>query len=155
MGKILYDRGYYRVISIQYVPNKGRNVFPCWEATTEPVSKNANGEYVVPSKHLVATNDGSKKLLKSAEDGFALAEYSNGDEVDPVRLPFADQCLAKHLEREARLASKSSTAQDARQALPPPSGRKRREPHASVLPTPTPIRSSRRKRVSGKEGDQN
>jgi hypothetical protein len=156
MGKILYDRGCYRVISIQYVPNKGRNVFPCWEATTEPVSKNANGEYVVPnSKHLIATSDGSEKLLKSAEVGFALAEYSNGDEVDPVRLPFADQCLAKHLEREACLASKSAPAQEARQALPPPSGRKCREPHASVLPTPTPIRSSRRQRVSEKVGDQN
>ena len=155
MGKILYDRGCYRVISIQYVPNKGRNVFPCWEATTEPVSKNGSGEYVVPSKHLVPTTDGSKKLLKSAEVGFALAEYSNGDEVDPVRLPFADQCLAKHLEREARLASKFPPAQEARQALSPLSGRKRREPAASVLPTPTPIRSSRRQRVSRKEGDQN
>ncbi len=39
MGKILYDRGCFRVISIQYVPNKGKNVFPCWEATTEPVTK--------------------------------------------------------------------------------------------------------------------
>ncbi len=119
------------------------------------MSKNANGEYVVPSKHLVANDDGSNKLLKSAEVGFALAEYSNGDDVDPVRLPFADQCLAKHLDREAHLASKSAPAQDARQALPPPSGRKRREPHASVLPTPTPIRSSRRQRVSRKEDDQN
>jgi hypothetical protein len=155
MGKILYDRGCYRVISIQYVPNKGRNVFPCWEATTEPVSKNANGEYVVPNKHLVATTDGSKKLLKSAEVGFALAEYSNGDEVDPVRLPFADQCLAKHLEREARLASKSPPAKDARQALPPTGARKRREPPACVLPTPTPLRSSRRQRVTRKEGEQN
>ncbi len=154
MGKIFYDRGCYRVISIQYVPNKGRNVFPCWEATTEPVSKNASGEYVVPSKHLVVTTDGSKKLLKSAEVGFALVEYSNGDEVDPVRLPFADQCLAKHLEREARHASESPHAQDAHQALPPPSGRKRREPPASVLPTPTPIGSSRRQRVTSKEGEQ-
>ena len=67
MGKILYDRGCYRVISIQYVANKGKNVFPCWEATTEPVSKNAEGEYVVLPKYLVDTSDGSKKLLKSAE----------------------------------------------------------------------------------------
>jgi hypothetical protein len=36
MGKIMYDRGCFRVISIQYVPNKGKNIFPCWEATTEP-----------------------------------------------------------------------------------------------------------------------
>jgi hypothetical protein len=67
MGKILYDRGCFRVISIQYVANKGKNVFPCWEATTEPVSKNVEGEYVVLPKNLVATSDGSKKLLKSAE----------------------------------------------------------------------------------------
>jgi hypothetical protein len=65
MDKILYDsRGCFRVISIQYVPNKGKNVFPCWEATTEPVSKNEAGEYVVQSKHLVvATSDGYKKCL--------------------------------------------------------------------------------------------
>ena len=67
MGKILYDRGCFRVISIQYVPNKGKNVFPCWEATTEPVAKNKAGEYVVLNKHLVTSIDGSKKLLKSAE----------------------------------------------------------------------------------------
>ena len=67
MGKILYDRGCFRVISIQYVPNKGKNVFPCWEATTEPVAKNKAGQYVVLNKHLVTTADGSKKLLKSAE----------------------------------------------------------------------------------------
>ena len=154
MGKIMYDRGCYRVISIQYVPNKGRNVFPCWEATTEPVYKDANGEYVVPRKHLVATCEGSTKLLKSAEVGFALAEYSNGDEVDPVTLPFADQCIAKHLEREARLASKSAPAHDARQARAPASGRKRREPHASILPSSQTLHSSRRQRVSGRAGDQ-
>ena len=37
-----------------------------------------------------------------------MAEYSNGDEEEPVKLPFADQCLAKHLQREARLASLSA-----------------------------------------------
>jgi hypothetical protein len=47
MGKILYDGGYYRVISIQFVPNKGKNVYPCWEAMTEPVYKNDAGHYVV------------------------------------------------------------------------------------------------------------
>jgi hypothetical protein len=30
MGKILYDqKAFYRVFAIQYVPNKGKNVFPC------------------------------------------------------------------------------------------------------------------------------
>ena len=87
--------------------------------------------------------------------GFALAEYSNGDEVDPIKLPFADECLAKHLLREARQASKSAPTQDASQALAHASARKRREPAAGVLPTPSPLRSSRRQRVSGNEGAQN
>jgi hypothetical protein len=66
-GQILYDGGYYRVISIQFVPNKGKNVYPCWEATTEPVYKNDAGHYVVHDRHLVAASDGTKKLLKAAE----------------------------------------------------------------------------------------
>jgi hypothetical protein len=105
VGKILYDGGYFRVFAIQFVPNKGRNVYPCWEATTEPVYKDQNGEWVVHNRHLVLMEDGTRKLLKSAMEGFALAEYSNGDDVDPVRLPFADTCHAKFLAREARLAS--------------------------------------------------
>ena len=114
LGKTLYDGGYFRVFAIQFVPNKGRNVFPCWEATTEPVYKDQDGEWVVHNRHLVVMEDGSRKLLKSAMEGFALAEYSNGDDVDPVRLPFADTCHAKFLEREARAAAKPATARKRR-----------------------------------------
>ena len=124
LGKILYDGGYFRVFAIQFVPNKGRNVFPCWEATTEPVYKDEAGEWVVHNRHLVVMKDGSRKLLKSAMEGFALAEYSNGDDVDPVRLPFADECHAKFLQREARLASAKTCL--------PTSHRKRRQPATYV-----------------------
>jgi hypothetical protein len=149
-------------------------VFPCWEATTEPVHKDEHGQFVLHDRDLVVTIDGTKKLLKSAEVstkttnltltltllvtlalsltltltvtrtltltcqvGFALAEYSNGDDVDPVKLTFADTCYAKFLQMEARQASK------------PPPTRKRRQPaatHQQLLST-TP-RSSRR-RTSG------
>ena len=68
MGKILYDqKAFYRVFAIQYVPNTGKNVFPCWEATTEPVQKDEHGQFVVSERDLVVTSDGTKKLLKSAE----------------------------------------------------------------------------------------
>ncbi len=68
LGKIMYDqKAYYRVFAIQYVPNKGKNLFPCWEATTEPVYKNDAGDFVVHARHLVAASDGSTKLLKAAE----------------------------------------------------------------------------------------
>jgi hypothetical protein len=67
LGKILYDRmTYYRVFAIQYVQNTGKNVYPCWEATTEPVYKDEHGQFVVHNRHLVVTSDGSNKLLKSA-----------------------------------------------------------------------------------------
>jgi hypothetical protein len=64
MGKILYDGGCYRVISIQFVPNKGKNVYPCWEATTEPVyspSKppqvpSPGGVMALPREHRVFLN---------------------------------------------------------------------------------------------------
>jgi hypothetical protein len=68
LGMILYDqKAYYRVIAIQYVANKGKNVFPCWEATTEPVYKNDAADFVVHARHLVAASDGTTKLLKAAE----------------------------------------------------------------------------------------
>jgi hypothetical protein len=35
--------------------------------------------------------------------GFALAEYSNGDDADPIRLPFADQCHARFLQHQLQL----------------------------------------------------
>jgi hypothetical protein len=68
----------------------------------------------------VTTDAGLPKLLKSAEVGFALAEYSNGDDVDPVKLTFADECHAKFLQREARLASAKASL--------PTAQRKRRQP---------------------------
>jgi hypothetical protein len=82
--------------------------------------------------------------LSSFQVGFALAEYANGEDVDPVKLPFADQCLAKHLLREARQALKSAPTQEASQVLAHSSARKRRAPPAGVLPMPSPLRSSRR-----------
>jgi hypothetical protein len=69
------------------------------------VFKHEDGEFNVHKRHLVSMDDGSQKLLKYAEVGFALAEYSNGDDVDPVRLPFVDACHDKFLKREARLAA--------------------------------------------------
>jgi hypothetical protein len=114
LGKILWDGGFFRIFAIQFNANKGRNVFPCWEATTEPVFKDDDGSYIVHPRHLVTMDDGSTKLLKSAEVGFALAEYSLGDDLEPVKLTFADQCHAKFLQRDAR--------------QPAPAQRKRRQP---------------------------
>ena len=84
-------------------------------------------------RHLTTGADGKKILLKSSMVGFALAEYSNGDDVDPVRLPFANECLTRCLERLARAAS--ATAKD-----PPSKRRKRAHPSSTAA---TPRRSSR------------
>ncbi len=91
LAKILWDGGFYRVFDIQFNANKGRNVFPCWEATTEPVCKDDDGIFIVHPRHLGTMDDGSTKLLKSAEVDFALAEYSHGEDVEPVKLTYADQ----------------------------------------------------------------
>jgi hypothetical protein len=155
LGKILWDGGLFRVFAIQYNSNKGRNVFPCWEATAEPVYKADDGTFLVHRRHQTTTADGSTKLLKSAEVGFALAEYSLGDEAEPVQLPFVDECHAKFLQREARQPSARPPARQRRQLAPAqeapqPSSqasiRKRRQPHASQVPPPTPLRSSQRRR---------
>jgi len=114
LNKILWDGGYFRVFAVQYVPNKNTNRYPCWEATTEPVFKDDHGDFVVHDRHVTIGKDGTRTLLKSSMVGFALAEYSNGDDADPVRLTFADTCIAKFLTRQARTS-----------ATPKPSARKR------------------------------
>ena len=133
VGKILYDNGYFRVFDVLYVANKGSKTrYPCWEATTEP-GYFEDGQFFVDEKHLTTGADGKKILLKSSMVGFALAEYSNGDDVDPVRLPFANECLSRCLQRQARAAS--ATAKDT------PSKRLKR-PHPSSAAATT-RRSSR------------
>jgi hypothetical protein len=77
-GKILYDGGYFRVFAVQYVANKSSNRFPCWEATTEPVYQDDNGDFVVHERNFAIGADGSRTLLKANMVGFALAEYSKG-----------------------------------------------------------------------------
>jgi hypothetical protein len=110
VGKILYDNGYFRVFDVLYVPNKGSKTrYPCWEATTE-TGFFEDGQFIVDERHRTPSADGKTILLKSSMVGFALAEYSNGDDVDPVRLTFADECHSRFLQRQARIASASVTA---------------------------------------------
>ena len=110
--------------------------------------KDDNGDFVVHPRHLIQSPEGVPKLLKSAEVGFALAEYSNGDNVDPVLLPFAAECHTKFLAREARQASafarqrrQPATAQATQPATASP--RKRRTP-ATPKATAAPDRRSQR-----------
>jgi hypothetical protein len=141
VGKILYDGGYFRVVQVQYVPNQGNNRYPCWEATSEPVFYN-NGQYVVHDRNVAVGKNGRRVTLKSSLVGFALAEYSNGDNADPVVLPRAANCLAAFLKRKTpNPAAPTSTAPR----------RTKKRPHAATahpeVLSPSP-RSSR-KRTSG------
>jgi hypothetical protein len=132
VGKILYGDGYFRVFDVLYVANKGSKTrYPCWEATTEP-GYFEDGLFIVDERHLTTGTDGKKILLKSSMVGFALAEYSNGDDVDPVRLPFAEECLSRCIQRLARAASVTANA--------PAKRRKRAHPSSAA---PTSRRSSR------------
>ncbi len=106
---------------------------------------------MVHPRHLAQSADGTPKLLKSAEVGFALAEYSNGDDVDPVRLDYADQCHAKFLQRQARLANAPARkrTQPASKATQPAtaSPRKRRQTATAQAALPAPAtRNLRSKR---------
>ncbi len=74
----MYDGGYFRVFAVQYVANISSNRFPCWEATTEPVYQEDNGDFVVHERNFAIGADGSRTLLKANMVGFALAEYSKG-----------------------------------------------------------------------------
>jgi hypothetical protein len=131
LNKILWDGGYFRVLAVQYLSNKNTNRYPCWEATTEPVFKDEHGEFVVHDRHVSVGKDGTRTLIKSSMVGFTLAEYSNGDDADPVRLTFADTCIAKFITRQGRTS-----------ATPKPSARKR--PAQNAAPS---ARSSQRKKT--------
>jgi len=65
--------------------------------------------------------------------GFALAEYCNGDDADPIRLPFADQYHARFLQRQAKAAAPNAMAASARAG---PSSRRPRSPNARTRPPP-------------------
>jgi hypothetical protein len=69
--------------------------------------------------------------------GFALAEYSNGDDVDPVRLPFAEECVSRCIQRQAREASATANA--------PPKRRKRAHPSSASARTRPPARTRSRR----------
>jgi hypothetical protein len=144
LGKILFDDGEcFRVFTIQFNPNKGRNVYPCWEATTKPVCKNEEGQWIAHKRHLLPMEGGHQKLLKSAEVGFALAEYSNGDDVDPVRLvSHADECHAIFFKREARQATAPTSL--------PAANRKRRQPATIQATQPATAPRSTRSRHNDK-----
>ncbi len=105
------------------------------------VYKDDEGQIVVHPRHLLPSEDGSPNLLKSAEVGFALAEYSNGDNVDPVRLPYADQCHTKFLQREARQASASASTKKRR--TPATASAQGRHPTTAKRPASTRAPSTR------------
>ena len=135
VGKILYDNGYFRVFDVLYVPNKGSKTrYPCWEATTEPGFLE-DGQFIVDERHRTPGADGKTILLKSSMVGFALAEYSNGDDVDPVRLTFADECHSRFIQRQARVASASASA-----SAKAPSRRRKRD----LLPAASHSSATRR-----------
>jgi hypothetical protein len=97
MGAILYDNEtraswkLYRVTSIQFVRSYAIQRHSCWEATCEPVYRDAkNGHFMVPADQRVAD---SKVLKTTALQGYALAEYREGLDKPPTHLPWVKQYI--------------------------------------------------------------
>ena len=98
MGSILYDFEtraswkLYRVSSIQFIRSYNSQRPSCWEATCDPVYRDAEtGHFLVPSDQRVAD---SKVMKSTALQGYALAEYRDGLEKDPTHLPWVAQYIA-------------------------------------------------------------
>ena len=98
MGAILYDFEthaswkLYRVCSIQFIRSYNSKRPSCWEATCEPVYRDAEtGHFLVPSDQRVAD---SKVIKSTALQGYALAEYCDGLAKDPTHLPWVEQYIA-------------------------------------------------------------
>jgi hypothetical protein len=96
--KILYDyetrssAKLFRVISIQFVRSYTASRFSCWEATCEPVYRDATtGTFHVPSEIQVP---GSHVTLTHALVGYCVAEYAAGHDADPTYLPWVDNYIS-------------------------------------------------------------
>ncbi len=74
------------IVAVQYVQSHTIGRASCWEATCEPVYRDAaTGKFLVPHALLV---EGSSIIQTSALLGYALAEYPNGPESAPTHLPW-------------------------------------------------------------------
>ena len=98
IGAILYDFEtraswkLYRVNAIQFIRSYSKVRASCWEATCEPVYRNAqNGQFLVPAEEHVPD---SKVIKATALQGYALAEYREGVDKDPTYLPWVEQYVA-------------------------------------------------------------
>jgi hypothetical protein len=115
-GAILYDnetrarQKIFRIAGIQFVRSFAKNRPSCWEATCEPVFRDAaSSTIVVPQEHKV---EGSNVLLATALQGYALTEFPEDLEEPGVHLPWVDQyiycslqeCCRTHLRRNSRFA---------------------------------------------------
>jgi hypothetical protein len=97
MGAILYDNEtraswkLYRVTSIQFIRSYSSQRPSCWEATCEPVYRDAkNGHFLVPDDQRVA----DLKVLKTTTfQGYALAGYREGLDNPPTQLPWVQQYI--------------------------------------------------------------
>ena len=95
LGAILFDFEtratwkLYRVTAIQFIRSYSTTRASCWEATCEPVYRNAeNGQFLVPAEEYVPD---SKVIKATALQGYALAEYREGVDKDPTYLPWVEQ----------------------------------------------------------------
>jgi hypothetical protein len=91
LGAILYDFKtraswkLYRVSAIQFIRSYSSHRSSFWEATCEPVYRNAEtGQFLVPAEEHVPD---SKFIKATALQGYALAEYREGLDKDPNYAP--------------------------------------------------------------------
>ena len=97
-GAVLYDNDtrarqkLFRVTAVQFVRSYNSSVPSCWEATCEPVFRDAaNACFKVANEHIVS---GSTLVRSNALQGYALYEFSNGIDNEPVYLPWVDQYIS-------------------------------------------------------------
>jgi hypothetical protein len=82
----------FRVAAIQFVRSYTASRHSCWEATCEPVFRDASsGLFHVPVEVKVP---GSQVTLTHALQGYCIAEYQHGTDKDPTYLPWVDQYIS-------------------------------------------------------------
>jgi hypothetical protein len=158
---VLYDnetrasQKLFRIVAVQFVQSYTAGRASCWEATCEPVFRDAaTGKFMVPHDLMV---EGSSIIQTSALMGYALAEYPNGSDSAPTYLPrvqnyidrFRNVVEPKYACHAAKdLRSSLQSASRSMRTLKPQDLPSKPQDLPSKLAIKTPSRSRKRSRSS-------
>jgi hypothetical protein len=100
LGLLFYDcetdKCTHRIDSISYIENEKNTNPPAWVATSVEFFRGADGDWAPASKNVVVDSQGGVVVKRKACEEHALVELPDSE--NPLRRPWVDQHVAKHVE---------------------------------------------------------